>query len=74
MMCIVRIVVISLIYIWYLQALFKAELSPAVNCVSQLNEQDHTLHIRGQLGLGEIDTYSRLIQQACGGIATPFVT
>ena len=72
----VHIVVIRLgfMYVWYLQALSKAELSHVVNCVNQLNEQDHTLQIRGQLKLGEVDTYSQLIQEACGEIAAPFVT
>ena len=62
------------IHVWYLQALSKAELSHIVNCVGQLNEQEHTLLIRGQIKLGEIDTYAQLTQEACGGIAAPFVT
>ena len=62
------------IYVWYLQALSKAELSHIVNCVRQLNEEDHTLLIRGELKVGEVDTFAQLTQEACGGIAIPFVT
>ena len=75
-MSIAHIVTIGsfILYVWYLQALSTAELSHVVNCVRQLNEQDHTLLIRGQLKLGEIDTFAQLTQEACGGIAIPFVT
>ena len=40
--CILRSCILRswFIYVWYLQALSKAELSH-VNCVRQLNEQDH---------------------------------
>ena len=58
---------------WYLQGLSKAELTHIVACVKQHNQQDHTLLIRGQLKLEEVDSYCKMLQEACRGVAAPFV-
>ena len=60
-------------YFWYLQGLSNAELTHIVTSVRQLNQQDHTLLIRGQFKLDEVNSYCKMLQEACRGTAAPFV-